>query len=85
MSIIKLPSWDRSLTRIGALVLLAASLTCQITAARAADGVQLSVKKGPAGAEAAVQEVVAATRGPEEPPVAGPSAHSSVTRPASPS
>jgi len=51
MSIVNLPSWDRSLNRLGALVLLAASFTCQITNAGAADGVQLSVKKGPAAGD----------------------------------
>jgi len=51
MPIVNLPSWNRSLNRLGALVLLAASFTCQITNAGAADGVQLSVNKGPAAGD----------------------------------
>ncbi len=48
MSLVNLPSWLRSLARVGTLALLAASFALQITSAPAADGVQLIVNKGPA-------------------------------------
>jgi hypothetical protein len=47
MPLVTVPSWIRSHARAAAFALLTASLLCAVTSARAADGVNLTVKKGP--------------------------------------